>query len=142
MCQPELGRFMQPDPKHFAAGDYNLYRYAHNDAQVAAAVTTAESSTSGNSITWHIKVEYNQKDFGPRWMAFARAKEHEHADWILDYAQSRATTIAATNAFQQGRLESAAQNLLYNKMAHEEFLDKFTGRHTLKDNGQAVPQNE
>jgi uncharacterized protein RhaS with RHS repeats len=29
--QPELGRFLQPDPKHFAAGDYNLYRYCHND---------------------------------------------------------------------------------------------------------------
>jgi RHS repeat-associated protein len=31
MCQPELGRFLQPDPKEFAAGDYNLYRYCHND---------------------------------------------------------------------------------------------------------------
>jgi RHS repeat-associated protein len=29
--QPELGRFLQPDPKHFKAGDYNLYRYCHND---------------------------------------------------------------------------------------------------------------
>lgn len=31
MYQPEMGRFMQPDPKEFAAGDYNLYRYCHND---------------------------------------------------------------------------------------------------------------
>jgi RHS repeat-associated protein len=31
MYQPELGRFMQPDPQEFAAGDYNLYRYCHND---------------------------------------------------------------------------------------------------------------
>jgi RHS repeat-associated protein len=31
MYQPELGRFLQPDPKDFAAGDYNLYRYCHND---------------------------------------------------------------------------------------------------------------
>ena len=29
--RPELGRFLQPDPKEFAAGDYNLYRYCHND---------------------------------------------------------------------------------------------------------------
>src|SRR6267143_1099286 len=29
--QPELGRFLQPDPKEFEAGDYNLYRYCHND---------------------------------------------------------------------------------------------------------------
>src|SRR5438874_1980797 len=25
------GRFLQPDPKEFGAGDYNLYRYCHND---------------------------------------------------------------------------------------------------------------
>ena len=31
LYQPELGRFLQPDPKHFEAGDYNLYRYCHND---------------------------------------------------------------------------------------------------------------
>lgn len=31
MYQPELGRFLQPDPLQFAAGDYNLYRYCHND---------------------------------------------------------------------------------------------------------------
>jgi RHS repeat-associated protein len=29
--QPELGRFLQPDPQEFGAGDYNLYRYCHND---------------------------------------------------------------------------------------------------------------
>jgi len=29
--QPEVGRFLQPDPKQFDAGDYNLYRYCHND---------------------------------------------------------------------------------------------------------------
>jgi RHS repeat-associated protein len=31
LYQPELGRFLQPDPKEFEAGDYNLYRYCHND---------------------------------------------------------------------------------------------------------------
>lgn len=31
LYNPELGRFIQPDPKEFAAGDYNLYRYCHND---------------------------------------------------------------------------------------------------------------
>src|SRR5947209_10496889 len=31
LYQPELGRFLQPDPKEFTAGDYNLYRYCHND---------------------------------------------------------------------------------------------------------------
>jgi RHS repeat-associated protein len=28
---PGLGRFMSEDPKGFAAGDYNLFRYCHND---------------------------------------------------------------------------------------------------------------
>ena len=31
LYQPVLGRFPQPDPKEFDAGDYNLYRYCHND---------------------------------------------------------------------------------------------------------------
>jgi len=31
LYQPELGRFLQPDPSGFDAGDYNLYRYCHND---------------------------------------------------------------------------------------------------------------
>ena len=31
MYQPVLGRFLQPDPEQFKAGDYNLYRYCHND---------------------------------------------------------------------------------------------------------------
>src|SRR5262249_44413404 len=28
---PTLGRFMSEDPKLFDAGDYNLFRYCHND---------------------------------------------------------------------------------------------------------------
>jgi RHS repeat-associated protein len=31
LYMPQMGRFLQPDPKHFLAGDYNLYRYCHND---------------------------------------------------------------------------------------------------------------
>jgi RHS repeat-associated protein len=31
LYNPQMGRFLQPDPKEFAAGDYNLYRYCHND---------------------------------------------------------------------------------------------------------------
>ncbi len=30
---PTLGRFMSEDPKGFDAGDYNLYRYCHNDPE-------------------------------------------------------------------------------------------------------------
>jgi RHS repeat-associated protein len=45
LYNPELGRFMQPDPKEFAAGDYNLYRYCHNDP-VNHADPTGLSPTS------------------------------------------------------------------------------------------------
>jgi RHS repeat-associated protein len=31
MYQPELGRFLQPDPTGFSGGDFNLYRYCDND---------------------------------------------------------------------------------------------------------------
>src|SRR5204863_5229044 len=44
MYQPELGRFLQPDPKEFGAGDYNLYRYCHNDP-VDKTDPTGEAAT-------------------------------------------------------------------------------------------------
>jgi uncharacterized protein RhaS with RHS repeats len=71
MYQPELGRFLQPDAKHFAAGDYNLYRYCHNDpinksdplgllefeirgdeqfkAQIIAQIATIDSKAAGHA---------------------------------------------------------------------------------------------
>ena len=45
MYQPELGRFLQPDPKEFAAGDYNLYRYCHNDPVNRSDPTGLETLT-------------------------------------------------------------------------------------------------
>jgi RHS repeat-associated protein len=45
MYQPELGRFLQPDPKEFAAGDYNLYRYCHNDPVNKSDPTGLETLT-------------------------------------------------------------------------------------------------
>src|SRR4030088_1734926 len=51
--QPELGRFLQPDPKEFAAGDYNLYRYCHNDP-------VNKSDPLG--LRWQIATEI-QRDF-------------------------------------------------------------------------------
>jgi RHS repeat-associated protein len=44
MYQPEIGRFMQPDPKQFEAGDYNLYRYCHNDPVNKSDPTGLEDS--------------------------------------------------------------------------------------------------
>jgi RHS repeat-associated protein len=46
MYQPELGRFLQPDPQEFTAGDYNLYRYCHNDPVNRSDPTGLESLTA------------------------------------------------------------------------------------------------
>jgi RHS repeat-associated protein len=50
--QPELGRFLQPDPQEFAAGDYNLYRYCHNDPVNRSDPTGLVSLTSLGGGDW------------------------------------------------------------------------------------------
>jgi hypothetical protein len=51
MYQPELGRFLQPDPQEFAAGDYNLYRYCHNDPVNKSDPTGLISWNAGAGLT-------------------------------------------------------------------------------------------
>ena len=57
MYQPELGRFLQPDPKQFAAGDYNLYRYCHNDPI---------NKTDPTGLYWEVQ-EFNRDDNWKIW---------------------------------------------------------------------------
>ncbi len=52
LYQPELGRFLQPDPKEFAAGDYNLYRYCHNDPVNKSDPTGEEGWTDYPRVVW------------------------------------------------------------------------------------------
>src|SRR5204862_6096626 len=58
---PQLGRFMSEDPKLFDAGDYNLFRYCHNDpidnvdpmgleGEVYLYRDVADRSSSGNYV--------------------------------------------------------------------------------------------
>ena len=57
--QPELGRFLQPDPKQFEAGDYNLYRYCHNDpvnfADPDGQVLTVSNPAQRESVLERLK---------------------------------------------------------------------------------------
>jgi RHS repeat-associated protein len=46
---PQLGRFMSEDPKLFDAGDYNLFRYCHNDP---IDMTDPMGLSPGDSINW------------------------------------------------------------------------------------------
>src|ERR1043166_4789845 len=50
MYQPELGRFLQPDPQGFGAGDYNLYRYCHNDPVNNSDPTGLREQIAGDII--------------------------------------------------------------------------------------------
>jgi RHS repeat-associated protein len=52
LYQPELGRFLQPDPIHFEAGDYNLYRYCHNDPVNNSDPTGLVGLTSTGDGDW------------------------------------------------------------------------------------------
>ena len=52
LYQPELGRFLQPDPKQFAAGDYNLYRYCHNDPVNKSDPTGLYFTIAGGDRDW------------------------------------------------------------------------------------------
>ncbi|MFN2622820.1 MAG: RHS repeat-associated core domain-containing protein, partial [Chthoniobacterales bacterium] len=54
LYQPELGRFMQPDPKEFGAGDYNLYRYCHNDpVNKTDPFGDDWLEFNGSTVTWY-----------------------------------------------------------------------------------------
>jgi RHS repeat-associated protein len=53
LYQPELGRFLQPDPQEFSAGDYNLYRYCHNDpVNSSDPMGSTLTSTGGGDWDW------------------------------------------------------------------------------------------
>jgi RHS repeat-associated protein len=52
LYQPELGRFLQPDPKQFEAGDYNLYRYCNNDPVNRSDPTGLNSLTMFGGGDW------------------------------------------------------------------------------------------
>jgi RHS repeat-associated protein len=57
--QPELGRFLQPDPKEFAAGDYNIYRYCHNDP-----VNRSDPTGLDTLIIWNVAKDGSNNPFG------------------------------------------------------------------------------
>ncbi|HEV2841930.1 MAG TPA: RHS repeat-associated core domain-containing protein [Chthoniobacterales bacterium] len=65
MYQPELGRFLQPDPLHFGAGDYNLYRYCHNDP-------VNKSDPTG--LYWDVQ-DFNHADNWKIWQMISKVEK-------------------------------------------------------------------
>jgi len=79
--QPELGRFLQPDPKEFEAGDYNLYRYCHNDP-------VNKSDPTGLSVTsdiWNDQMRFQGNS--PYSSTVDRELRQLHADGYVTVAQ-------------------------------------------------------
>jgi len=67
LYQPELGRFLQPDPKEFAAGDYNLYRYCHNDP-INKTDPSGLASFTGTGIAEYQKLKEVIGSHIPQWV--------------------------------------------------------------------------
>jgi RHS repeat-associated protein len=65
---PELGRFIQPDPKEYEAGDYNLYRYCHNDP-----VNKTDPAGLKAWDTWG-RLMYMQSSFSGSFTQFQQAR--------------------------------------------------------------------
>lgn len=78
--QPELGRFLQPDPLQFEAGDYNLYRYCHNDPvnkfDPFGLATEVELQTTPVSAGYlHVLVQLRDTETGETMIARAGPSE-------------------------------------------------------------------
>lgn len=76
---PILGRFMSEDPKLFGAGDYNLFRYCHNDPE---------------DMTDPMGLEINWAGNGPQ--------DPEHHDAVAMYAETRDYNKSMAQAQWQG----------------------------------------
>src|SRR2546430_1926798 len=126
MYQPELGRFMQPDPKEFGAGDYNLYRYCHNDPvnrsdpfgfeedskenlEKRAAIDRIAKSYQ-DSHRWDQSAKYNS-EFG--------AGANKCARYAYDTAKEAGATPLTVKDAETGKVRSATAG----ELATQKFKD-------------------
>jgi len=87
--QPELGRFLQPDPEEFKAGDYNLYRYCHNDP-------VNKSDPMGLQVTsdiWNDKI---------RWQSGSLLTSYQFSLW----RKGRAYIATPTGNYKNNNVEN------------------------------------
>ena len=93
MYQPELGRFLQPDPKEFGAGDYNLYRYCHNDP-VNKSDPTGLAERLLEDFQWRNARFADSSNNGPgRYAEYANTAE---------YAKAAQAKVSAFNKSHKG----------------------------------------
>jgi uncharacterized protein RhaS with RHS repeats len=102
--QPELGRFLQPDPKEFEAGDYNLYRYCHNDP-----VNSSDPMGLWVDRTWD-RLMYEQSGEKRSFEVVEKIKDLHSKGWVtvghLQYMQrNKSTSTPGKPARNQGGSE-------------------------------------
>ena len=90
--QPELGRFLQPDPKEFAAGDYNLYRYCHNDPVNKSDPTGLQAERIASDNMWE----------NAHWFDSANRSQGGYYPSTEDYAAAAQAKVSAFNKSQKG----------------------------------------
>jgi RHS repeat-associated protein len=102
---PNLGRFMSEDPKGFDAGDYNLFRYCHNDP---IDMTDPMGLADIPNMPYHLTPEllaYFQGQAIANQIAHLQAQVH-----AMEYPGHGAIGIGMAN-FQIGQLQQALSGL-------------------------------
>jgi RHS repeat-associated protein len=101
---PELGRFLQPDPKEFEAGDYNLYRYCHNDPVNKSDPTGLKEQTAGEILKEQIRKAKEAYKEGLRALGRWTKTVGSAARMLGEFASGRGPS---ENVFDADSVESA-----------------------------------
>jgi uncharacterized protein (TIGR02594 family) len=88
---PTLGRFMSEDPKLFDAGDYNLFRYCHNDPIDITDPMGTDDQVNARTIERLKAWEHGKELFGGGAIEIGSARyainQMAHAEGLLKIAQ-------------------------------------------------------
>jgi RHS repeat-associated protein len=122
--QPELGRFLQPDPKEFAAGDYNLYRYCHNDP-VNKTDPTGLDGWQDNNPKLQARIE-EMKKAGKEWDEKATPTFNLIAAAVMMFAPAGKVEGAEMAAAAITKVLSAESKLVASAKATEVAVTHFT----------------
>ena len=127
---PTLGRFMSEDPKLFDAGDYNLYRYCHNDPEDL----TDPKGLGVDVITTIPPNPFFQREMDASRLAVATAAQRAFQALAKLKAIMAQTSRNASTALDR-RLDRFGIPAAIGKV--EQFAEKFTKRNPQYD-GQGI----
>ena len=117
---PKLGRFMTEDPKLFDAGDYNLFRYCHNDPidftdpmgldTMAHAMAVAEAVVPGQYEYNQMVANFQSGNYGNAagWFATMIAQQYVGIVTVGRSTQAQASFRAARAAMAERQAATSA----------------------------------